>query len=168
MPKKTKKIPKKKTITCERYISDFTGSDLCPGNVVGVGRAQGKKFEARIVTKIAKGQIYFAGYKTERVPKYGPDGKPVMKKAKSWRGSYEYHDYDLKHVAQINKGYSMLEKKEVQEHIVLVRDPLFAIHNSQIKKLLELADSLKDRGLFPSEYKLGQTLVEFEEEEAKG
>jgi hypothetical protein len=168
MPKKTKKIPKKKIISCERYVSDFTGSDICPGNVVGVGRAQGKKFHAKIVTKITKHQIYFADYARERFLKYNPDGTPKMITRKNWRGPYTYQDYDFKKVAVINKKYSQLEKGEVQQHIVLVRDPLFAIHNKQIKHLLELADALKDEGLLPPEYKLGQTLVEFEEEEAEG
>lgn len=153
-------------ISCTRYISDFTGHDISPGNVVGVGRGTGKSFEANIVTAISKGRIYFAGYKFYSVPALNEDGTPKTKMVKWGSRTYNQQVYDTEKKLFLKHGFSILDKKEeIQSHISLVSEPLFAIHNSQIKGLIELADALKDKKLFPSDYKLGQSLVEYEEEE---
>lgn len=132
---------------CEKYIADFRGHEIAPGNVVAVSRSgdNSRNLEAYIVTKVSDKSVSFAG--------------------KKW-----YYRYN-KSTGQHEKGfdikpaafYSSYTGKEMQQHVVVIDNPLYAINNPQIKELLNIADALKDQKIFPDDYKLGQTLMEYQE-----
>lgn len=133
---------------CEKYITDFRGHEIAPGNVVAVSRSGdlSRNLEAYIVTKVSDKSVSFAGKKW-----YYRHNKST--------GQYET-GFDIKPTASYS---SYTSDKEMQQHIVVIDNPLYAINNPQIKELLNIADALKDQKIFPNDYKLGQTLMEYQE-----
>ncbi len=106
-----------------RYICDFRGFPINPGNVIVAGVYGGPKtMYARLVKAIGETRLHFG-----------------------------------------NGGYTQLSDDELQEHIIVIEDPLFAVENPQIKNLLEQADKLRGN-IFPIDYKLGKSIIEFKEE----
>jgi len=116
-----------------RSVTDFIGKDVSPGNVIAVSRSgrRSKGLEAYIVTAIRKEALILADYQR-------------------WTAN------------QINPAAtrSYIDKTEWQDHIVLLENPLFALDNPQIKKLLIIADFLKDANIFGQDYVLGRTVLE--------
>lgn len=148
-------------IECVRQISDFTGHDIFPGNIVGVGRAGGAKFEAKLVTAVTKNRIYFAGSRMVKEYILDKDGNYTYKTVGTAGRVWEQIQYNhVKHIL-LRQTWSKLSKGDIQEHITLVQNPLFAINNPQIKEVIEIIDALKDFHLLPSNYKMGDTLMEY-------
>lgn len=136
-------------MVCEKYVTDFRGREISPGNIVAVSRSGdgSRKLEAYIVTKVSKKSVSFAGKKW------------FYRKNKK-TGKTEY-GYEVKPTASYSTHTS---SNEMQQHLVIIDNPLYAINNPQIEKILEIADVLKDQGVLPDDYKLGQTLLEYQEE----
>lgn len=54
----------KNKIVCEKYITDFRGHEICPGNVVAVSRSgrSSRELEMNIVTAITKSRIFLSSH----------------------------------------------------------------------------------------------------------
>lgn len=143
---------KRFNIECSRYITDFRGHEISPGNIVAVSRSGrgSRRLEAYIVTAVRRTTISYAGVKYK--VNYGKDSAGKM--------TYE------RVVSGVSPGISRSElfPGEIQQHLVVIENPLYAIENPQMEEIIRVADMLKDEGIFPSDYKLGQSVMEFKEE----
>lgn len=59
---------------------------------------------------------------------------------------------------------SDLSGSQLQHHIIVIENPLYSLENPLIKKIIELADKLKEEGYFPLDYKLEQSILEHQED----
>lgn len=135
---------KKFKVVCERYITDIRGHEVCPGNVVAISRSgdSSKTLEVGVVTRVTKGAISIA--------------------AENWEYNYKTHKGGAKFKPAGSR--SILDKGiDIQQHLVVIDNPLYSINNPQMKQVIEFADRLKDMGVFPADYKLGHTIVEAKE-----
>jgi hypothetical protein len=144
-------MAKKYEVKCERYITDFRGREVCPGNIVAVSRSgRGKRaLEMHMVSSITKSNITYCG----AIDDY--DYKQVS-------GSWKRVEKGTTRL-RFNLSRSELFRGETQPHLVVIDDPLFAINNPNMKNMLRTADYMKDEGFFPSDYKLGEAVIEHED-----
>lgn len=135
-------------IRCERYILDVRGMPIYPGNIVAISRSgqNARGLELYIVSGITADSIIYAGIKS----KYHYD--KITKK-----GVYTSK-------FSLSASRSDLYKEQLQQHIVVVDNPLFAIENSQMKRIIEHVDLGKESGMLPSDYKIGNTIIEYKDE----
>lgn len=146
-----KKRKKKFVMECTRYITDFRGYEIAPGCVVGVSRSgdYSRALEAYIVSSVGDKSIKYAGLDFDYDYSNG--------------GGWQNRKMII-HGARPTASYSKLFDGEIQQHIVVIENPLHAIHNPQMKEIINISAHLKEDGFFPEDYKLGQPVMEYSDE----
>lgn len=60
----------------------------------------------------------------------------------------------------ISKYNIFVYKRDVENRVMVLKDPLFYVDNKRVERQLRIADLAKERGIFPSSYELGEAVIE--------
>ena len=119
-------------------LYDMFGERICRGNVI---------FYA--ATGIMKSGIIFDIKTSMHRHRLVPEVYSFLMKT-IYRGTVpRLHSYQIK-----------VHKDELEDRIMILKNPLFYVHSKKIAHLLEIADLAKDAGMLPDDYELG-TSVEY-------
>jgi hypothetical protein len=144
-------------------IYDLLGEEILPGCLISY--ASGNIMEIAIVSNIKPEELRLNFlmksrrklYKTEWVKRpRGKRKKPRLHKRRTFAG---YTDW------KIRTSWIKLEDEEIQNRIVVIKNPFFHMDNPNVAKQLEIVDMAKDQGLIPEEYVLGMSLQDLNIEE---
>ena len=138
---------KKFEMKCEVDVMDIRGREVCPGNIVAVSRSgsYSKSLDLHIITSVSSSRVTFGGFK--RTYDYVAETK----------------DYNITESLSPSSSYTMINKsEEILQQLVVIDNPLYAISNPEIEKILRIADSLKSSGIFPCDYKFGESIMTYD------
>jgi hypothetical protein len=163
-------------LTDEVVVTDIVGETISVGNVIAYSRSgQGSKsLMIQLVSNITVGKKADGRYHG-RISFFGTEsiGKYVDKVNHSCHlcaGVYinryytpltcpyrqEYKETGKKCI--IKNGYTQITEDQIQDHIVVIKDPCYSINNPSIASLLNIVDLAKDDGYLSKEYNLGDSI----------
>ncbi len=148
-------MAKKFKIFNERFITDFLGNQICPGNVIAVSRGTSQDLQAFLVSCVREKSLGLVGFKFKRTK-----DEPVLKTITGHYGTYTHKEYKYEKVGTPTASFVHLDKNELQNHLVLIQNPLYSVVNPQMNEVISCADFMKDAGYFPKDYKFGNSLLE--------
>lgn len=138
----------------ENIKTDLVGEVIEPGHLIAFGRSGdgSKDMELGIVSMITIGKN-----NTGRLYLFS-----IQNKVERIGTSYQY-----KIVSRESKQlgtWTKLSSDRIQQHIIIIKNPYFAIDNPSIARELDVADMAVDAGFLPKGYQLGTPISDIKDD----
>jgi len=129
--------------------ADIIGVSIRKGSLVArscINKALNISLVSNVVRTMKGGRVYFFGVKYKYLYQIDKNAPPDKRYTVAETTINEYSEY------------TTLLPEECQQHLVVITQPLFALDNKRIAKVLQIVDMAKDAGFLPHDYVFGTPL----------